>query len=331
MRLREIQWILKAALPKLTVTRSNRRGVRNETYENVADLFQAEEALAELSKIDLFTQRAQKLAKEKIFSTVYDQADFLSEHVDRAEPMLNDLRFTGQNLLSAINQVLPEELPNSFSIHLPLAEPLSLKDFTEEVESLGAIFEQPLRRFAHTDMRLSTADSGSVVLEFAVGVGEVAAAITPALKAVGLIVGGSYAHLLFRQRLSQEAERTKMMAFQTQEARAKALLAEEQLNAIKLESHVHQTAVEICMNFEEESGENFVIVVSQSVRRLTDKLEIGVQVKLASNAPKSVLAHAPPQMLPPNEALQPSPDPSPPKQLTAGQAEEQEDVEDGKA
>lgn len=315
MRLREIQWILKAAVPGLEVHASDAWGSKDgQFYQTVTATRDLRERLWLLAKIDQFEQEAESVTEARIFLVGEDKVVVLKDEVTSLTSSVASLKKRASLLLAAIDQVLPPERPNSFSIHVPLEDSLSFKAMQAEIQEIYDIFEQPVRRFSGSDITVGGVDSGSWVIEIITTAFE--ADVTQALaalKAASMIYDKAIHFMRFLQEREQNALEIESLKL---DAKIKKMHAE--VEEAKCAAFLKGLAEETCAAFPKVDGENFEVVVARSIKRLAEKLEAGVEMKLASNVPREIAQSANPGLLAPTGALNPAKVVEAPKQITDG-------------
>ena len=307
MRLRAIQWILGAALSGLDYRTHGRRGADGKVYVTVKEVPTLRSALNLVAQIDQFRTEVDEIAKSPVFGPHYESVEVLEEDSNNVRALIHGLKDEMRLLKETVDQILPAERLDSFAIHIPLRDLMSLKDFLRELAELEEVFEQPLRRLTETELSLSGVDSGSVVIEFvATALDADATKALAGLKLVTILYEKSKDFLLFRQSLDRQREENRALGLAND-----MLELDLKLKEALVETKLQQLKVDMVKDFPEAAEENFRHVLGKSIRKLAEKLEHGMKLTLASNTPKSIAAIANEDLLAPKGVLEPSADPVP--------------------
>jgi hypothetical protein len=164
MRLREIQWILRAA-KKLSVDSINDRAHGQQTYTTIHNLNALRASLEIVASLDAFRDEAKATLNHEVFRFPHDQVEFSRLQRDELRTNVSSLRARVKDTLAIIDQLLPKESPSSFAYHLPPRHDLDLGRAEAQLERVKEIFEQPLRRLTSTTLRVRGFESGPNVLD----------------------------------------------------------------------------------------------------------------------------------------------------------------------
>lgn len=304
MRLREIQWILRAAIPVLSIEPKSQKG----NYLTVSGLRNIRRALEILGRIQQFSREAEKALKAPAFRSPHlDEVDLTQPEFADVRSQITGLQLRASILEQALSQVLPPEVPESFSFHIPIRENEPLQRLENDIADVREIFEQPLKRLADSGMTVAGVDTGSLVLEIAVTAGASAWAAKPALNLVARMYAGAKDLVLLRKRIAREDEERRKLELENDILEQAARVAKAETEA-KLKHLVKEVCYDVPPEALQENVEN---LIANSLRELADKLEAGARMQLPSNVSAEVGEIADQDLLAPVEALQPSS----PKQL----------------
>ena len=311
MRLRTIQWILGASVPELNYQESKRRGAEGQIYVTVASVNKMRIALERLAEVDAFATEAKSALRSVVFASQYDSVDVLESDSQSTKRAIERLAKRAQLVKQTIDQVLPVEEAASFSVSIPIEQGMTIDSLERELASIREIFEQPLRRIAKADMFIVGADSGSIVLDIATTAQALASLLDAdaakaiaGLRVVSVLYEKSKDFLLFRQELKQRDEQVRKLGLEND-----ILELDRKVKEAETAAKLKQLQADIAEEFPEASDENFVLVMSKSVRKLAEKLEQGYVIRLAANTPEAIAERAAPEMLAPDGVLRPTPDP----------------------
>jgi hypothetical protein len=310
MRLREMQWILNAAIPDLNVGIRARESGGNRL---VVGITATRGALNLLTRLDALRDGVAELLRGPLGAGL-DEVSLPLQNANEVVASVESMKKRARLLLDALEQALPEERPDTFSIEFPLNSPISLKELRQEVEDIETIFEQPLFRLSKTQMGLAGVDSGSMVFDIALTVGASAIALGPALKVLSKLYEAAKDFMLFLRHIKRQDEENRMLRLQ-----GDLLEKQVQLNAARTDAKLKLLTEGVVEEFPAGGEEGFHNALAKSIKMLAEKLDKGVTLKLASNLPESIVAVVSEDLLPPMTPTESSSaDPVPLKQLTDG-------------
>ena len=334
MRLREVQWILKAAVPQLVVEGKSQRTHGNELFITIQLTGRLMRAVQRLQGLKVFAQEAKAILESVAFTSAYDDVEITSVDNQKLTSQVTSLQQRAAALLSVLDQILDDEEPSSFAYTLASPKkPRTPKETAEMVAGIEEIFGTTLRRLLATELRVGGFESGSevVVLQLAAAVlgtaGTVGAAVKvarPALDFVARLYAGAKDLLQFRLQLAKGHEELRTLQLNND-----MLENRKKVDDAATEAKLQQIARAITEAIRGDlvgPQENPHVLIQRSVGLLAEELEGGAIVQLPSNIPAGAARLAEElnatELLAPAGTRKPAPDDAP-LLLTSGESGEE--------
>jgi len=298
MRLREVQWILRATVPLLEVSEKERRNTGGALQVTIQLVGRLQRALEQLGKLTVFAQVTKEILKGVAFLSAYDQVEISQGDFNVLSQRISALREQAHGLLRLVDQLLDAEEPASFAYFLPPLQHKTLKSAAERMLTIDQIFGVTLQRLVATELRVVGLEAGSdvVVLELVGQVGKVAllvgavsgtiVAAKPALNLVARIYGGAKDVVAFTLEMAEKLEKLRKLKLENQH-----LESQVKVHVAAAEANLQDIAGDIAAKSRAEfvgPQENPHLLIQRSVARLAEEIKAGATLQFPANTPQSV-------------------------------------------
>ena len=220
MRLRQIQRVLRSALPRLKFGQSQVSGTANFRVEHLRDVLDAVRAIRETGMFQSDTETI--LTTDVIVQHAEDSFIVTSETFNRINTALHQIRAQGTVLLEALDANLEDELPAVVAVRIPDATDLdTVADALREVKA--ALQQLLLNDYVEGEVRLESFDRGSNWLEIALG----------SVTAVSIL--GAVLRMIMDTRLKEAEIATRWAGVETMKINNEALTSIKEALAAELE------------------------------------------------------------------------------------------------
>jgi hypothetical protein len=303
MRLREIQWRITAAAKLIGGPNVPRRPGDYERINRARELL-SEIRGWETLRAGLERQAEKILEAEGVLEVptrnLEDLRRLLSEVPFDAAKEADDLERFGDML----SQVLPVEKPDNVSASFSLGQGLTVGEFKKRLDDLGDIFEEPLREFANAELRITAVDSGTSTVELLGLAQEMSKYVFPTVPVLAGVLSGAVSCVKLWK------EWTEWKAYKKKRSTEDQLLdrISEKLAQGKLKDLCDEAAGDVCNQIGVEANATNRRIASKSTFKASLSILGGTEFKVSSTVYKGIAANLPPELLPPREAMRPTPD-----------------------